>query len=166
MKEGKKQDSLLQLLISKPPNEPHQAVQLPFPLLLLLPLLFLSPQPIPIPIALSALSTRSSSSGTKLWVRLNDAEEGPDLVIVVRANLRLDSLGAGHGGLLAEGRRGEAERGAGDVPEGPERGGADAVRAQQAVERAQVRLLLLPHVRDQRAQPRVVPEHKVLPRVD
>lgn len=85
-------------------------------------------------------------------------EEGADLGVVVAANLGLDGLGAGHGGLAAHDGGGPAEARGEDGPERVEGGGADAVLVDEAVEGLEVLGFLVVHVGHEGAEVRVLAE--------
>lgn len=73
-------------------------------------------------------------------------EQDADLGVVVVADLRLDGLGAGHGGLAAEHGGAPAEARGEDLPERVEGCRADAVLGEQGVEGLEVAGLLVVHV--------------------
>lgn len=82
-------------------------------------------------------------------------EQGAYLCVVVPANLRLDGLGAGHGGLATHDSRGPTQAGGHDGPERVEGRGADAVLVQEGVEGVEVGGFLIVHVGHEGAEMRV-----------
>lgn len=94
-------------------------------------------------------------------------EQGADLLVVVGADLGLDGLGAGHGGLAAQDRRAPAQARGQHAPHRVHGRRPDAVLGDHGVERRQVARLLLVHVRHERPQVRVrVDDRRRLPLVD
>lgn len=94
-------------------------------------------------------------------------QQGADLRVVVAADLRLDRLGARHGGLAAhDGCRPAQPRGH-DGPERVQGAGADAVLVDEAVEGLEVLCLLVVHMGHQGAEMGVLAEDRgALGRVD
>lgn len=83
---------------------------------------------------------------------IRPVEQHAHLLVVVRANLCLDGLGAGHGSLPAQDGGAPAQDGGSGAPHGVHGGGPYAVLREQAVEVVEVAGLLVVHVLHQRAQ--------------
>lgn len=102
----------------------------------------------------------------QLGAVLAHVQQHPQLVVVVVADLGLDSLGARHRHLGPQQGGANAERIPGDVPQRPQSGWSYAVLGDQAVEGLEVVHFLVPHVADQGLQLRVGFEDGVLALVD
>lgn len=82
-------------------------------------------------------------------------QQCPNLIVVVVANLRLDSLGACHGRLTTHDSGAPSKTSGHDLPQGIQRGRSHAVLVDQVVERLEMALLLVIHVRHQWSEVRL-----------